>query len=425
MKAASRLSMPVGSAKSPRGRAALAAALVVSGCALSFLVLTSGLAGYFEARGDAEGALRWRSQSPTAKVLSAEALAARQNYPAATAAAKQALSRSPLEARAMVALALTTAADQTPGAALPLMQRASDMNRRGGIAHTWLFNTAMARGEYSAAFLHADALLRRSNEGQGSIFWVLLGAMGTSEAREALAQRLGGDPPWRAPFFQAAGHYGSVDWVGALYEAVATTKSPPSDVELTAYFLNLTSQRRYQEVEYYWNRLLPPRMGKRDLVFDGGFESLRGPPPVNWQVVPVKGGSATMLDERGAPMGYLRLRHDGFSSSGWMIRQLLFLKPGAYVISARAGVDEPSANGRFRLEITCAPGPRLVALTLGGQPGKVVGAEARFSVDPDSCPAQWLTARPNSSDRRDPVDMRLEEIEIHRVADNEDGPQAP
>lgn len=382
---------------------------------LAYGAITTGMAGYHENRGDGDRALSWRATSPLALALKAERLTSVQDYEAADVLARQALRRSSLRADALRTLALSASARSRAGEALTLMSRAGRLNPRDDQTRGWLFERAVARGDYRRAVFHADALMRRSPQTQAPLSSTLVTLLADSEARSVLAGRLAVDPPWRGRFLSVAARKGDDADVAALYQALKRTAAPATDAETSAFFGRLVAARRYQLAKVYFEALVDSPTGPTALVYDGGFAGRPGSPPLNWQVMPVLGGSARWTADDGAPLGSLLVNHDGFSSSGAVLRQLVLLSPGAYEVSARARLDDPAADGRFKVQIVCAAGSRLVSMTLRGAPGSWVASQARFAV-PEACEAQWLLITPTTGDRREMVELSIDDIVIRPAA---------
>lgn len=383
---------------------------------LAYGAIATGMAGYHENRGDGDRALSWRANSPLALALKAERLIGVQDYEAADDLARQALRRSSLRADALRTLALSASARGRADEALTLMSRAGRLNPRDDQTQGWLFERAMARGDYRRAVLHADALMRRSPQTQAPLSSALVSLLGDGEARTVLVERLSVDPPWRGPFlFVAARKGGDADTL-ALFQALKGTVSPVTDEEATAFFNRLVGEAKYGQAKKYFDAFVSAPDREAALVYDGEFAGRPGPAPLNWQAIPALGGSAGWTLDDGAPLGSLRVSHDGFSSSSPLVRQLILLSPGFYQVAARARIDDPVVAGRFNLRITCANGSRLVSMTLRGAPGAWVSSQAGFSVPPEACEAQWLLITPVTGDRREIAEMSIDDIVIRPAA---------
>ncbi len=383
---------------------------------LAYSVITTGIAGHYE-NGDKDAlALRWRPSSPEALAGAASALVREGNYPAADAMARQALKQSALRADALRTLALSASAEGRAGAALTLMSRAGQLNPRDTQTQNWLFENAMLRADYRRAVLHADALMRRSPEVWSALSYTLVARLGDSAVRAAVIQHLAVDPPWRGIFLYKAARNGADADVAALFQALKRTASPVTDEEAAPFFSRLVSEAKYRQAKGYFDTLVSTSVQSTPLVYDGGFAGLPGPPPLNWQATAGEGGSASWTLDDGASLGSLRVSHDGFSSSGALAGQLILLPPGSYQVSARTRIDDPAAAGRFKLQITCVSGSRLVLMTLNGVLGSWIPSQAGFTVPPEACEAQWLQIVPVTGDRREIVEMLIDDIVVRQAA---------
>lgn len=393
-------------------RVAMLVAILSVSVVLAHGVISTGLAGHYEESGRPDQALRWRALAPVALTEAAAASAVRDDYPAAAAAARRAIGQAALNAPAVRILALSIAGSGRRDEAVLLMKQAVRLSLRDGPGQAWLLEQALASGDYGAAMTHADAIMRRTTAATGGMSLLLGQAIRAEAGRTALARQLAQDPPWRASFLLLLSRNGDIDTTSGLFRAMVGTAGPPTVEEVSPFVQRLVATRRFEDARRFWHDLsggLPPDLA---LVHDGGFDGHKTPPPLTWQTIRVNGGAAALTGEDDGPLGYLRLRHDGFSSSGVMARQLTFLSPGEYVVSARASVDEPAADGRFRLEVNCTAGPRLGVLNLESRPGPGVSSSLRFTIPADGCATQWVIFRPNTGDRREPAEMRIDDVRI-------------
>ncbi|MDO8297976.1 MAG: hypothetical protein Q7T19_16255 [Caulobacter sp.] len=382
---------------------------------LAYCAIATGMAGYHENRGEGDRALGWRANSPLALAIKADRLVRRDDHTVADAMARRALRRSSLRADALRTLALSASARGRANEALTLMSQAGRLNPRDGETQSWLFERAVARGDYRRAVLHADGLMRRSPQAWTPLSFTLATRLGDSTVRAALAQRLSADPSWRGTFLSIAARKGADADVAALFQALKGTASPVTDAEATAFFNRLVAEAKYRQAKGYFDAFVSGPGWAAALVYDGGFAGRPGPPPLNWKAIPALGGSARWALDDGAPLGNLRLSHDGFSSSGALVGQLILLSPGFYQVAARARIDDPVADGRFKVQVACASGPGLVSMTLRGAPGSWVPSRAGFTVPPETCEAQWLLIVPVTGDRREMAEMLIDDIVVRRV----------
>lgn len=382
---------------------------------LAYGVISTGIAGYYENNDNGARALRWRRNSPAALALTADSLVRQGNYTAADSTARLALKQSTLRADALRTLALSASAEGRADAALSLMSRAGKLNPRDAQTENWLFENALLRADYSRAVVHADALMRRSPEVWPALSYTLAARLADRAVRAALVQRLAAAPSWRGTFLTMAARYGADADVAALFLALKRTASPATDVEAAPFFGRLVAEAKYRQAKGYFDALVSPPVQPTPLVYDGGFAGLPGPPPLNWEVTAGPGGSASWTLDDGEPSGSLRVSHDGFSSSRALVGQLILLSAGTYQVAARARAEDPTVAGRFKLQITCVNGSRLVLMTLTGVPGYWIPSRAEFTVPPQTCEVQWLQIVPATGDRREVAELSIDDIAIRRA----------
>lgn len=377
---------------------------------LGYSVVSTGLAGRYETLGDGNQALRWRAGSPEGMALEATRLVRDDEHAAADAMARRTLMRSTLRADALRTLALSASARGRAEEALTLMSQASQINPRDETTRNWLFGRAIGRDDYQSIVLQADYLMRLSPEIASPLSFQLIALLGNGAFRARLVQRLSLGPPWRGTFLSIAARYGGYDEVAALFQALKSTPTPVTDAEATPFFMRLVGDAKYRQAKDYFDALVPRPDWKEGLVYDGEIGGRPGPPPLNWQAIKSAGGSAGWTMEDGTALGSLQVSHDGFSSSSPLVRQLILLPPGYYEVSARARVDDPVAVGRFKIQVNCAGGSRLISMPLRGAPGSWQLSRAGFIVPPEACEAQWLLITPVTGDRREMAEMLIDDI---------------
>ena len=378
--------------------------------------ITTGIAAAYENDREGMRALVWRADSPAALALEAAQLARDDQKAAAGKLARQALPCSCLSAVALRVLGLSASVEGRADEAQRLLDQAGRINPRDDEVQGWLLDRAVARADYPRAVLHADTLMRSSPLAQTPVSFLLASLLGNGQARGALVQRLSLDPPWRRGFLSIAIRAGADADVAALLQALRHAPSPATDEEVSPFFQHLVADEQYREAKTYFDGLVGQSDVQAPLIYDGDFAGRPGPAPLNWQALTGLGSSARWMQDDGAPMGELRLSHDGFSSSGPLVRQLILLPPGAYEVAARTRVEDPLAARRFNLQITCTKGSRIVSMVLPGAPGRWLTSRARFSVPAEACDAQWLQITPVTVDRREMADMSVDDIVVRAVA---------
>ena len=112
------------------------------------------------------------------------------------AAARDVLDARPLDGRAYRAIAL---AQHRPG----LLDTANARWPRDPMTRASLTDRALAEGDVATGLQHLDALLRVAPELSATFVPLLMPHLGDARVREALADRLSENPPWRGSLFAA------------------------------------------------------------------------------------------------------------------------------------------------------------------------------------------------------------------------------
>jgi hypothetical protein len=377
-----------------------AAAAALCGLILSMgLGEAAGLAAADEFGGDAGSALR-------------QALALRDagDRPGATEAARRALVKSPLDPGAMRLLARLAEQDGDAAAARRLMTQAARLSLRDGPSHAWLMQDALARGDDAKAVFHADILLRRNERLRRTIFPTMHGLLESPEGRRALIQRLALGPKWRGLYLEDAGRRGAPEAAAKLFDEFAASGHPPTDEELTPFFMRLVEGGQYGPVLALWHRHVPGADRATKGLYDGAFAGRPGPPPLNWQFPASRGGGATFGDADGGPG--VDIHYDGWSPVSPVLRQIMFLAPGRYRLAAEVRMDDPAAANRFRIDIRCAGGPQLTRMSLESLPGRWESVSGPVVVPDGECAAQWLVFVPVAGERPQAVDIQVRRLSL-------------
>lgn len=297
-----------------------------------------------------------------------------------------------------------------------LMEQAARVSLRDTASHGFLMEDAFERGDYKRAVFHADMLLRRNAANQSVVFEVLSQILTDPNGREALADRLRFYPPWRSPFLREAGQYGPPDELGDLLRKLNASGSPVRDEDSKAFFGRLVAEGQFAKAQLYWRLLVAGASSSGD-VYDGDFDGRPGPPPLNWQALEAGGGDAVWRTQDGGSPGILNLRHDGFTPASPLIRELVILSPGEYLLEAKAEASDFGSEGRFRVQIRCVSGhDALMSLPIALQVAHWDLARSQFSVPEVDCGAQWLEFLPVAGELRQDLEANVDHVEIRSLA---------
>ncbi|ATQ41129.1 tetratricopeptide repeat protein [Caulobacter mirabilis] len=349
---------------------------------------------------------RWKAE------LAAQHLAA-GDVEGARSLALQALRGEPANVEALRTLGLAAAQAGDPKAER-LVSLAAERGFRDGPSHLWMFENRVRARDYPAAFLHADALLRRRLDVRASMFRTVAElARNDPAAKTALIERLETEPSWRSEFFYYLAndglYAGLADDLALGLNAAGHGLSPD---EQTIIYMGLVSQRRLAEV----SRLRRGLGGQANsLVVDSAFDGVSEPLPFRWNLFGGV-GSAVDLTEDGLRGGNraLRIEYDGYSAPG-MVNQLLLLEPGRYELvgQRRSEDDQPIRTG---WSIICADDGRMIA-SESVAPPQHHWARFRlaFEVPAQGCVGQWLQLQAHPLDRRQTIVVWYDDLNVQRA----------
>ncbi|MFS0738636.1 hypothetical protein ABC347_16435 [Sphingomonas sp. 1P06PA] len=354
--------------------------------------------------------------SPSVDTLSqaAERLAAAGAWPLAAASARAALSRSPIDLRALRVLGLAQEKLGHPQAGADIMNVAARGGWRDTPTQVWLIEQAMRTGDVTTLAQRADALARR-NQSPDMVYATLRIVSSAPEVRPALIERLAARPDWRALFFLSLrqARPEQIDGLVALVREMRRSEAPVTSTELFALGERLIELDQPARARMLWAEASGRPTSA--LIDDGGFERLAKRPAdmlvprFEWQFAETS-GSASVEPGPWNSSPALRLTHDGFSLSR-PISQLLLLAPARYRVTARVKVDPDFNAAGYGLSLRCPNGLELVAT----QPVESAGIiRADFTV-PASCPAQNLALTTFEGQARTASELWLDDVRVSRL----------
>ena len=393
---------PSGSARPGRWRRrAAACGFCLAGAWLLWEVVSVGLASDLTARGRSDEALGWRRDNPQAVAAAAESALATDPKRAAVLA-MTAIGQAPLQASAYRVAAQSAQKQGDLERAKALMQTAGTLSLRDRPTQLWLLRSNLAAQDYPAAFRNGDALMRRSPGLQPAVTRFLLPTLSVAGADEALTDRLGQNPPWRTPMLTQLGRQ-APDTALRLLMMLNRGEARARTEEVEPLLLTFVQQGEYVRAHDAWRALIPAAQ-RSPKLFNGEFEDRESPLPFNWKAYRRKGATVGYEPPPVERAGRaLWVEHDGFSSSGPLVAQLLVLVPGRYRLSGQVLAMTPNASGRLRWTVRCIDGADVATVVVHPDVGKWSSFELGFDAPPQ-CPSLGLDLRPINIDRRQPVE---------------------
>lgn len=307
-----------------------------------------------------------------------------------TELAREALERDPTVVPAWRMLALLS---PRPDQAAALFHFAGSLSRRDLPTQLWLIEERVRRNDIPGALSHYDAALRSSTVSHEVLLPILVSATSERSILPHLAALLRTQPPWRKAFLDAlTSGAANPDNMVQLLMMIGRPSHPlahSEEVQVMIRSINrLVEQRNFGQAARLYQVLSGSSVAGQ-LLRNGRFDRPNVYPPLDWQLAESADLSA---DQRSAQRPGERQGlyvHASTDSRGLVARQLLFLGPGTYVLTALSGRTEAAAPERLAWQIVCAdpPGSSLLDQQTGSAARTIEGA---FQVPSNGCPVQWL-----------------------------------
>lgn len=298
------------------------------------------------------------------------------------------LAWSPLSTEHLEALAYRRhrAGDAERGAQLLAFAASLDLHNLS--ARFAVLRAALVQNDTAEAARAADQLMRmRETERLAPL---LSRMMFDPAFTRALAKEAAHGAPWLAAFFSFPSRsdaQGLLDFAQALAEA---GMSVPQAAQLALYDRLVAADA--PGLAYAAWRADASAEDAGQMLRNRDFTRMPDGSPFDWQVraggaADAEFGAAAPDKRRGLRLTLLQARH-----SEPLLRQLVFLPPGRWRLSAALRIDRLTAYEGFSLSLKCAAGSHA---WLGHSPALSVAPQwtelnAVFDVPADSCPAQWL-----------------------------------
>ncbi|MFN7183639.1 MAG: hypothetical protein ACK4MZ_05555 [Thermomonas haemolytica] len=344
------------------------------------------------ADGDPALALRWRPESSAALLAQAERQLAAGDLQAAQDSARRVLATSPLRGQAFRILAQVADRRGDAVQALHLYQIAVRRAPRDLPARAWLAQHALQQGQYAAALVQIDNLLRMAPARAATINPVLVQLARDPAFADALAHALAGDPPWRDGTLAALRDpkTGNPDVAGRILQALQAQGGLSQD-EYDRWLDSLMAQGRWGEAYARWAGSVPKPEGRLPLLYNGDFRQ----PPTNagfdWRLKRVPGVLLDFVPDAGVrgQAAYLNFLDRRVPEAG--LSQPLLLGPGRYRLAFRARATALRSEMGLQWQVVCAGSGIVLARSdpLQGNTGWTP-FQMEFAVPPARCPGQWL-----------------------------------
>jgi hypothetical protein len=309
-------------------------ATVMSALAVALLVAANGLSSALVERQMPHPAVAiapWSSQGWSQRASEAQV---EGDAPASRDAGLRALAIAPMDVAALRAVAAAELAQGNIAQGYRLFQSAAGLGWRDRFTQLWLVDQAMASGNLQLAAERIDALLRQDVLGAPLLARLRM-ILSMPGGEQAIADRLGQNPPWTQGFFNAlADDLATAPRLPGLMKAMRA-----SGVRVDPGMTALIRWRLADAGRFDMARILWQASGGAGLIGDGGFEQTQAPPPAGaapfaWRA-PSLPGVRAVVAEPGARNSRraLTLTSDGYAA-GTALAQTIALPQGRYRLEA-------------------------------------------------------------------------------------------
>lgn len=338
--------------------------------------------------------------APGAQVARGMALLEAGDTARAGAAARAALTLSPLDDRALELLVRVRDKEERWAEEKRLLALSNRLTKRNLPLRYMAMKMAEQDGNHARAARDADLLLRQ-NAYQDEVMAFLRDLASSAEGQAAIVRRLVARPRWRAAFLggrdlEAGGYDHAVD----LARLLGTTAAPAEPDEIAPLGRALVAAKAFEAAARLRRIAAPDARGHWlvDQHFSRADDAAGG--LFGWRLP----GQGSFVSDAGVPLGLL--------GSGIVAEQITFLRPGRYVLRSSVDGISPESLAGLQWSATCIDGgddPVLDRVVVQ-QRGSIRHLVQSLSV-PAGCSAQRVTLYFTRSDGRG-VAGRLRTVSI-------------
>lgn len=302
----------------------------------------------------------------------------------------EAFRRTPLAPQVLTTMGLLAEQMQDDARAEKLLRLGGASSPRDVLAHSWLLDADLRRGEVAAAVGRVDLLLRAAPTRAPMILQAAMPILTHETAVAPLAEALAAMPPWRAAALASLTRSADVRFLWDLYSALQKAPVRLESLELQPFLERLVREKHFEEAYFLWSdTIAPERLARSDLLFNGRFQYPVSNLPFDWSFRPVAGALVRISGRRGGRT--LNVDFFGARVPFRHVSHLMMLSPGDYrFVGLESALNLRNERG-MRWRLTCGGEPTIALMETPLLVGEVAWRPiaADFTI-PEGCIAQEL-----------------------------------
>ena len=316
------------------------------------------------------------------------------------------LRRAPLNAEAIVDLALIARQQGDEAKSARLLRLAQERNARNRIASRALADIMLRNDAYAGALTQLDLLMRVDLFSRDQYFPAISTLSNTLEGRVALLERISDRPDWARQYLrQEINEARDIDFV----EDMVLTYAGPERRDRETIILHEALIRRHLRNGDHarvitWRRRYAEPGEDGNAIHNPYFAPDTAPRPIAWELTENADGVAEIESEGGLFISFSGRRN-------WTLaRQVLTLTPGEDHFLSTAIDDQGEANGnRLEWRVSCYA-VRGTLTTVSLAPGE--SATARFTVPAENCALQEISLHGIAGEYARRMNIRVASVAI-------------
>jgi hypothetical protein len=324
----------------------------------------------------------------------------REELALAVARLHASLMKTPMAPQVVTTLGLLAERMDSPEVAERLVKIGGVFSVRDAVAHAWLLDEDLKRGDVAEAVRRLDLLLRTAPRGTDTILQAALPIFGASIALEPFLNVLAERPAWRPRALTLLARTAEARTLWDINEGLQRSAAPASQSELRPFLERFVKEGLYDEAYIMWLQTVPTeRLARSELLYNARFQHSVANLPFDWTIRQSPGALVRISGDRGRRT--LDVDFFGARMPFRDVSHMMLLSPGDYrFVGMERALSLRNERG-LRWRLTCMGDPKsapnnttLQNLALMETPLLVGDVDwRRFAVDftvPEDCVAQNL-----------------------------------